>query len=135
MSTMTTEIKRDDYLQGPRDEILTHILGQVSSVEVLIDKRIRVRILQLESFNNPNLSLVNGRTIDCIFPEIGGGKSAPYQELINCISSSMPRHSGNTLDLLDLIGCSVLATVKPKYIKKSKIYSTKLKNLVILPSH
>lgn len=136
MNEMTTKIRRKDYITKESDEVLTHIIGTISSVEILKDNRIRIRILELQSFNNPNLSLVNGRIIDCILPEIKDRKAvAAYQELVNCVGSSLPIYSDDTINLLDLKGCSVVATVKPKYIKKSRRYYTKLKNLVILPSN
>lgn len=133
MNKMTTEIQRNDYLKTQPDEVLTHVFGQVSSVDILEDMKVRIRILVLKSFNNSNLSLVNGRIIDCILPEIKDRKAAPYQELMNWVGSSLPIYSGNTIDLLDLKDCSVIATVKPKYIKKTKRYDTALRNLIIMP--
>lgn len=130
MMTEMINIKRNRL--NAEDEILTHFLGRITSVDILTDNRIRIRILQLQSFNNPNLSLVNNRIIDCILPEIRDGKAAPYQNLMNWVGSSLPVYSGNTINLLDLKDCSVIATVKPKYIKKTKRYDTVIRNLIIM---
>lgn len=124
-------INRGHYLNILEEE-LTHFIGIVTSVDIMPDKRIRIRLSHSTHFNNYHLFAANNGVIDCFLPPINSKEVVPYQNMLRWIGENLPIYEDNSFHLVDLKGASVIATVKLRYVSKKKRYKTKLTNLIIL---
>lgn len=116
----------------PKEENSVHFKGIISSVCVLPDKSIRIRILMKYPFTTHPIFEVNRSIIDCILPPISANQVTPYKNLLHFLGNSVPCYTDDTIDLFDLQLATVIASVKPKYVRKKSTYVTKLTNLIIV---
>lgn len=116
----------------PKEEDLVHFKGIISSICVLPDNSVQIRILMKYPFTNHPLFEVNRSIIDCILPPISANQLTPYKNLLHFLGNSVPCYTDDTIDLFDLQLATVIASVKPKYVRKNRFYATKLINLIIV---
>lgn len=123
--------EKSDYLYNKNDE-LVHFIGEVLYISVLPDERIQIRFLMKRTFSNNLLFEINNSIVDCLLPSLRVNQKAPYEKLFRWVDSSLPVYTDGSINLVDLEGALVMASVKPRYVKRVRRFETKFENMVVM---
>lgn len=124
-------MKKSDYLFKKNDE-LVHFIGEVLYISVLPDERIQIRFLMKKTYSNNLLFEINNSIVDCLLPSVRANQKAPYEKLFRWVGSSLPIYTDDSVNLVDLKGALVMASVRPRYVKKLRRFETKFENIVVM---
>lgn len=124
-------MKKSDYLFKKNDE-LVHFIGEVLYISVLPDERIQIRFLMKKTYSNNLLFEINNSIVDCLLPSVRANQKAPYEKLFRWVGSSLPIYTDGSVNLVDLKGALVMASVRPRYVKKLRRFETKFENIVVM---